>query len=121
MKNALFLALSILIFGNLSHFGLPWWAVVPIAAIAAWVFPLSAGKSFGVAFAAGALLWFSSAFLLNAANTGMLSTKVGLLFQGLQGWHLLIVTGILGGILAGFSAMTGRYARDIIVGSKPNP
>ena len=119
MKNALYLTLWILIFGNLGHFGLPWWTVVPIAAIAGWLFPLSAGKNFSAAFVAGALLWFANAFLLNAANEGMLSAKVGILFQGLKGWHLLAVTGVLGGILAGFGAMTGRFARDVFVGSKP--
>ena len=121
MKNALYLTLSILIPGSLGHFGLPWWALVPIAAAAAWLFRLPAGKSFIVAFSAGALLWFTNAYLLNAANSGLLSTKVGLLFQGLQGWQLLIVTGLLGGILAGFGAMTGYFARDLFVGSKAKP
>jgi hypothetical protein len=119
MKNALYLALSILILGNLSHFGLPWWSVVFIAAAAGWFFPLTAGKCFSTAFAAGALLWFTNAFLMDNANSGLLSGKVGLLFQGSKGWHLLIVTGILGGILTGLGAMTGRMARDVFVGSQP--
>lgn len=119
MKNALYIISFILIPGSLSHFGLPWWAVVPIAAAAGWFFPLAAGKIFSIAFVAGALLWTTNAFLLNAANEGILSAKVGVLFQGLKGWHLLIVTAILGGILSGFGAMTGRLARDVFVGSKP--
>lgn len=119
MKNALYLILSILIAGSLSHFGLPWWSVVLIAAAAGWLFPLSAGRCFSAAFVAGALLWFTNAFLLNSANTGLLSAKVGLLFQGLKGWHLLLVTAILGGILAGLGALTGCYARDAFVGRKP--
>ncbi len=118
MKNALYLTLSILILGNLSHIGLPWWAIVPMAAVAGWVFPLPAGKSFLVAFAAGTLLWYTNAFLLNAANAGLLSAKVGLLFQGLQGVYLLAITGFLGGFLAGLGAMTGRLAKDLFVGNK---
>jgi hypothetical protein len=119
MKNALYLTLSILILGNLSHFGLPWWAVVPIAAAAGWFFPLSVGKSFSTAFAAGTMLWWFNAFLLNTANMGALSAKIGVLFQGLQGWHLLTATGFLGGVLAGLGAATGHLAREAFVGSKP--
>ena len=121
MKNALYLALSILIACSLSPFGLPWWVLVPIAAVAGWLFPLSGGKSFSVAFAAGALLWFFNAFLLDAANNGLLSAKVGRLFQGLRSWQLLALTGLLGGLLSGLGAMTGRFARDVFVGSKSKP
>lgn len=119
MKNALFIALSILIGGSLSHFGLPWWIIVPVAAAAGWLFPLSAGKSLGISFLSGALLWYVNAFILDDANAGILSAKIGLLFQGLKSWQLLLVTGFLGGILAGLGALTGRFARDVFVGSKP--
>ena len=90
-----------------------------LAAAAGWVFPLSAGKCFSAAFAAGALLWYANAFVLDNANEGLLSAKVGLLFQGTKGWQLLIVTGVLGGILTGLGAMTGRMARDVFVVNKP--
>ena len=91
MKNALYITLFILILGNFSHFGLPWWALAPIAALASWLFPLSPGKSFLAAFVGGLLLWYFNAFLLNSANDGMLSAKVGQLFQGLKGWHQSLV------------------------------
>jgi len=118
MKNALYLSLSILILGNLGHFGLPWWSLVPVAALAGWLFPLSAGKNFAFAFAAGLLLWLTNAFLLDAANGGLLSAKVGVLFQGLKSGYLLLLTGIFGGILAAFGAMTGRLARGAFVGEQ---
>ena len=98
---------------------MPWWMIVPIAAAAGWMFPLPAGKSFGIAFLTGALLWYVNAFILNTANEGILLAKISLLFQGLKPWLILIVTGVLGGLLAGFGALTGRFARDIFVSSKP--
>lgn len=119
MKNAFYTALFILVLGNLGHFGLPWWALAPIAAMAAWLFPAAPAATFGTAFSAGTLLWYVNAALLNASNQGMLSTRVGLLFQGLQGWHLLLVTGLLGGILAGLGALTGLFARDLFVARQP--
>ena len=118
MKNALYLSLSILIFGNLGHFGLPWWSLVLVAALAGWLFPLSSGKNFASAFVAGLLLWLTNAFLLDIANEGLLSAKVGVLFQGLKGGHLLFLTGIFGGILTAFGAMTGRLARAAFVGEQ---
>lgn len=119
MRNALYTVFFILVAGNISHFGLPWWAIVPIAALASWMFPLTAGKSFGAAFVGGLLLWHVNAFLLDTANAGMLSAKVGLLFQGLKGWHLMSVAGLLGGILAGMGALTGYFARSAFVSKKP--
>jgi hypothetical protein len=60
------------------------------------------------------MLWLVAALLLNIRNAGMLSAKVGQLFMGLQGWHLLTLTAILGGLLAGFGGLTGAYARQMI-------
>jgi hypothetical protein len=120
MKNAFYLILFILILGNLSHFGLPWWALAPLAAVAAWFFPVSGGKTFLAAFTGGLLLWAFNAFLLDSANDGLLSAKIGLVFQGLKGWQLVVLTGIFGGILAALGAVTGFYAREAFVGSKSN-
>lgn len=119
MKNALYITLFILILGNLSHFGLPWWVLAPMAAVAGWLFPMSAGRSFVAAFVGGLLLWFLNAFLLDSDNGGLLSAKVGQLFQGLKGWHLLILAASFGGLLAGLGALTGRLARDVFVSPKP--
>ena len=119
MKNALYLLLSILILGNLSHFGLPWWMLVLIAALAGGLFPTTAGKTFSAAFAGGLLLWCLNAYLLDTANAGALSAKVGQLFQGLKSWQLLSATGFMGGILAGMGALTGLFARDAFVGRAP--
>lgn len=80
---------------------------------------MPAGKSFLLALVAGFLLWYSNAWLADSANEGLLSARVGLLFQGLKGWQLLLVTGLLGGILAGLGAMTGQLARDLFVGGQP--
>ncbi|MCC6282675.1 MAG: hypothetical protein IT262_18875 [Saprospiraceae bacterium] len=111
MKNALFATIFILIFGCLCFVGLPWWSLTPIAALAIFMFPLSGGKSFSTGFFAGSMLWLIAAMLLNIRNAGMLSAKVGQLFMGMQSWHLLALTAFLGGLLAGFGALTGAYAR----------
>lgn len=115
MKNVFYTALFIFVLGNLSHFGLPWWNVVLFGAIAGWIFPLLPVRSFGAAFAGGFLLWLLNAWLPDSANEGILSDRVGQLFNGLAGWHLLLATGLLGGILAGLGASTGRFAHTLFV------
>ena len=121
MRRALYLFLFVFLLGHLCRLGLPWWGIAPVGALAGWLLPLPAVRSFGAAFAGGLLLWVLYAWLQDSANDGMLSAKVGQLFLGLRGWHLLLITGILGGLLAGMGAVTGLFARELYVGSKPKP
>ena len=114
MKNAGFTALFIVVAGLLCYVGLPWWALVPIAAIAGFLFSQSAVGAYAAGFAGGSLLWYGAAFWADSMNGGVFSAKIGAIFQGLQGWQLLMVTGFLGGLLAGFGAMTGRLARELL-------
>jgi hypothetical protein len=114
MKNASFTALFIIIAGLLCFLGLPWWALVPIAAIAGFLFSQSAAGAYAAGFVGGSLLWYGVAFWADSMNGGVFSAKIGAIFLGLQGWHLLSVTGFLGGLLGGFGAMTGRLARELL-------
>ena len=118
MRNVLFVTLFIFVFGCLCFAGLPWWGLAPVAALAVFLFPLTGGKSFSTGFLAGSLLWLVAALLLNISNGGMLSAKVGQVFMGLKSWHLLFLTAIIGGLLAGFGALTGAYARQIVYPAK---
>lgn len=114
MKNVFFVTLFILVFGCLGFVGLPWWALAFIATAAVFFLPLSGGKAFATGFATGTLLWMTVALLQNAGNGGLLSGRIGQLFMGLQGFQLLLITGLLGGLLAGFGALTGAYLRLMI-------
>lgn len=113
MKNSLYTLLFIFVLGNLCRFGLPWWSLVPIAAMAGWLFARSGLGAFAMGFLGGFLLWFSAAWLSDNANGGMLSSKVGQLFMGVKSQHLLWATGLLGALLGAFGALTGRWAREM--------
>lgn len=119
MRRSLYIFLFVFLLGHLCRFGLPWWAVAPVGAVAGWLLPAPALRSFGAAFAGGFLLWLLNAWLLDTANEGVMSARIGQLFLGLKGWHLLPVTGTLGGLLSGLGALTGLFAREIYVGGKP--
>mgnify|MGYP001161944627 CR=1 FL=1 len=115
MKQSLLITLVILIAGQLCLIGLPWWAIAPIGALAGWLFPQMPAKSFSAGFAAGYLLWLLHALWLDMGNEGILSGRIGSLFMGLSTAQLLQITGLLGGLLAGFGCLTGRLARDLVV------
>lgn len=118
MKNTLLTAIAILISGYLCSLGLPWWGITPVAVLIGWFFAANGLKSFFGGFLGGFLLWYSTAWFADDANAGMLSTKVGQLFMGLNGQQLILVTGVLGGMLAAFAALTGKMAKDMLI--KPN-
>ncbi|MEO6037281.1 MAG: hypothetical protein ABIQ93_02635 [Saprospiraceae bacterium] len=118
MKNSFLILLFILIAGNISRFGGPWWAVAPVAALAVLLFPVGPGRAFAIGLIAGSLLWWASALWLNVANGGLLAGKIGQLFQGVKGLQLLAVTALLGSLLGSFGALTGAYARALFVPQK---
>ena len=108
MKNFLTIFFFVLALGLLCIWGLPWWAIVPIGLLAGWFFK----PSFGAGFLAGFLLWGVPALVLDRGNDGILSARVGQLFQGLGSWTLILITGLIGGILASLSVLVARYGRD---------
>ena len=121
MRNTILTILFILLLGNLSHAGLPWWCLAPIAAVSAFLFPLRAAGSLHAGFWGGFLLWLLNALWLDQANAGLLSAKIGLIFLGLSNEVLLLITGVLGGAVAALGVLTGKFARDLYVSRKQIP
>lgn len=113
MKNITISIILIFVLGNLCHVGLPWWSLVPLAALVGWAYAQRAVGAFFAGFIAGFLLWYGGAWLADSGNGGMLSAKVGELFMGVQGSQLMLVAGLLGGFLAAFGAMTGKLGREM--------
>lgn len=96
--------------GLLPLLGLPWWTILPAAVLAGIFFPLPAGRGFLLAWLLGLILWGGLAMWHDLRNDGLLSSKVAQIFQLSPGLYMAIITGLLGGLLAGFGALTGRYA-----------
>lgn len=117
MKNTFYATLAILVGGSLCSFGLPWWSVALLGVVVGFVLPQPAGRGFAVGFSAGFTLWWGWALLAHSLNAGKLTAMVGQVFQGLQSWQLLTLTGTLGGLLAGLGVLVGGYTRAL--GTKP--
>ena len=91
---------------------LPWWGIAIAALLAAIIVKQSAGKAFGAGFLGVMLLWQGLALWINMNNQGVLAKKIALILPlGGNPVYLILVTGIIGGVVAGFAAMSGSFLR----------
>jgi hypothetical protein len=116
MKNAGLTGLFILLAGVAAWLGYAsWWSTALAGALAGiWVPQASARMGWSAGFAAGFGVWWGAAMLSHVPNAGMLTAKVGQIFQGLQSWHLLTLTGLIGGLLGGLGVLCGWYGRQML-------
>ena len=94
-----------------------WWFFAIIALLVAVLVHQRAGKAFFAAFLGLFVLWFILAFWMDAGNDGVLASRIAALLPlGGSKWALMIFTAIIGGLIAGFAALSGSYLRS--TGSK---
>lgn len=92
---------------------LPWWGIAIAAFIVGLIIPQGTGRSFLAGFLAVLLLWSGLATWISIRNDGVLAGKMALILPlGGNTFLLLLVTGIVGGIIGGFAAMTGSFLRS---------
>ncbi len=91
---------------------LPWWSIAIVAFIVSGLIPQSAGRSFLTAFLALFLLWGGLSFWISNHNQHILAHKVSLLiFKINSPYILMLVTALIGGVVAGFAAITASFIR----------
>lgn len=91
---------------------LPWWSFVITSLIVSVAIHQRAGRAFLAGFLGVFLLWVGIAFIKDAANEHILSTKVAeVLPLGGSYLVLILVTGVVGGLVSGLAALTGSYLR----------
>lgn len=93
---------------------LPWWSLALVAFLVAALIHQKAGRAFLSGFLALFLLWGVIAFIIDQRNQHILSTKIATLLPLAGSYILLIfITGLIGGLVAGFAAMAGSYLRRL--------
>lgn len=102
-------------------FLLPWWGVAVVAALVGYAIrqrPMMSASSGSLGVF---LLWSGHAAWIDHANQGLLSHRVAMLLP-LQGNTvlLILITGIVGGIVAGMSAWSGALLRRMTSRSASN-
>jgi len=88
----------------------PWWSLAVMAFAVAVLLRQTAGKAFLAAFIALFLLWAGLATWIDIRNKSILSSRIAeLLGLGNQTMLLVLITGLIAALVAGFAAMSGSY------------
>ena len=95
----------------------PWWVVAVIAfAIALGTSLKTGGHAFVAGFVGVGMVWFLLPSWTYFSTGGILSTKVSVLLKLPSPILLIGITGLVGGLVGGFSAMSGHYLQVAIWG-----
>ena len=93
---------------------LPWWTLAVVAFVVAALIHQRAAKSFLSGFIALFLLWGILALIIDQKNQQVLSHKISsLLSLGNSSFVLVLITALVGGLVAGLAAMSGSFLRTI--------
>lgn len=111
--------LLIALFTYLIQLVLPWWGSA-IAAFVGSIFIDTKGfSSYMAGFIAVFLLWSIKAYYIDVANEQILSHKVAMLFS-VTPTLLIAITGVIGGVVGAFAALTGTSFVRLFQKSKIN-
>ena len=95
----------------LGGFVLPWWWPAIVGVVLGFWKPDARFKAFRATFLGTALAWGVTASFFQIGNHGLLAGKVAGIFGLPNGWFLVGITALIGGLTAGFGAWLGRYLR----------
>lgn len=91
---------------------LPWWGMALTSLLVAVIIHQKAGKAFVAGLLGVLLLWAGLAWWMDMKNNGVLSAKIAsVLPLGGNSLLLIFATGLIGGLVAGFAAMSGSFLR----------
>lgn len=94
---------------------LPWWGIAVTSLLVAVLVHQKGGKAFLAGFLGVFLLWAGLAWWIDMKNNGVLSAKIAsVLPLGGNAILLIIVTGFIGGLVAGMAAMSGSFLRSSV-------
>lgn len=98
---------------------LPWWSIMLASFITAILFRLKRGAVFIVPFLAITVYWVIYTYWLSSSNDFTLSKKIAeLLPLNGNAYLLILVTGLIGGLAAGVSAVFGKQCLLLLNDSK---
>lgn len=110
MKNLLYIPVAA-IGTALTMIFLPWWSFALWIFAVSYFYGLKPWVSFLSGFISAGLVWGGYSFWIDVQNDSLLSGKMAKLMGVGNGIYLIILTTIVGGLVGGFSALTGRLAR----------
>jgi len=91
---------------------LPWWSIAIVAFIVATSIPQKPWKSFLTGFISLFLLWGSLSWYISSNNDHLLAHKISMIILKKDNpYSLMLVTALIGSLVAGFAALAGSYVR----------
>jgi len=91
---------------------LPWWSIAIVSFLVASIISQTPLASFITGFIALFLLWGILSFWISTNNDHILAHRVSLLiFKVDNPFLLIVITALLGALVAGFAALTASYIR----------
>ncbi len=118
MKFLLSILLTLLLsFGACLYF--PWWSIAVVSFIVAVFIPQKTFISFIAGFIAIFLLWYILSFWISARNENILAHRISLLIlKSGSPYYLILLTAIIGAIVAGSAALSGALFRKYFLHDK---
>lgn len=113
--------LRILLIGTLAYFApyiLPWWSLALLAGLVGFLLPGHGLNSFISGLLAGGGAWLFLAWRIDQGTNSILSSKMVQLFPISDPIYLVIISGLIGGIVAAFGSLTGTSFRQIFIKKK---
>ncbi|HMR39299.1 MAG TPA: hypothetical protein PKA90_02605 [Ignavibacteria bacterium] len=91
---------------------LPWWSIAVVAFLVSLIIPMKPVKAFSCGFLSLFLLWGGLGFFISSNNGNILAQKISQLMIFMNSPVLLIIlTGIIAGMVAGFASLSGSFLR----------
>jgi hypothetical protein len=91
---------------------LPWWGIAIASLLVAVIIHQKAGKAYLAGFTGVFILWAGLAWWIDTQNNRILSKKIAAILPlGGNTIYLVLVTAFIGGLVAGFAAISGSFLR----------
>ena len=91
---------------------LPWWSIAIVCCLIAAVIPQKPGLAFLTGFLSLFILWAGLSFWISNNNGHILAHKISqVILQKDDPNTLIVITGLIGALVAGFAALTGSLLR----------
>lgn len=107
--------LLIALLSLLAQLVLPWWSIALVAFAFCFGRPPGSGRAFLYSFLGVGLVWLGYALMQHVQSGGILTSRMSeVLKLPPSPVFLLILTPVLGGLIAGFAGMAGYWVRRVI-------
>ncbi|MFC2123943.1 hypothetical protein ACFLU5_03950 [Bacteroidota bacterium] len=108
----------IIAFCYLAELYFPWWSIAAVAFLISYLIQGSFFSVFVSAFLGVGLLWIGMAWKIDYDTQSILTTKIAELFYLSETTYLILITGAVGGLVAGIASLAGNSLRKIFNGEK---